>query len=390
MPPELFRRAILVKQTRFGDSGRGLRKTLFIHEIPHEVGVHFDRDGFRMCHEKASLSFKIQLLHRYLMSDTTDSDRWLLLIHQIPPKPAYLRVKIGRRLHRLGALAIKNTVYALPAGEEAHEHFQWVLREIREGGGDATICQARFVDGLRDEDVEKLFNEARNAEYREVAEKAQGLASRIRRKLDEDLRSEIQAELGRLAKRVADIRETDFFGAPGRAAAEGALAALEERLKTPSAVPTKGLAARPAEYRGRTWVTRKGIHIDRMASAWLIRRFIDPEAKFLFVPGKGYTPKKGELRFDMFEGEFTHEGDRCTFETLVLRMDLKDPALRPIAEIVHDIDLKDGKFRREEAAGVDRLVAGICMVHKDDEERLRRASAVFGDLYGYFQRKGGR
>ncbi|MBI4564810.1 MAG: chromate resistance protein [Planctomycetes bacterium] len=334
--------------------------------------------------------------------DTTDStgpagltsrsqeSRWLLLIHQIPPKPAYLRVKIGRRLRRLGAVAIKNTVYALPKNEEAHEHFQWVLREIREGDGDATICEARFVDGLLDEDIEKLFNDVRNAEYRELAEEARALTSKVPRKLGDDLRTEIQAELGRLAKRLAEVKETDFFGAPGRAATEGAIAALEERLKTPSAAAVKGPLVRREDYRGCIWVTRKGIHIDRMASAWLIRRFVDPGAKFLFVPGKGYQPKKGELRFDMFEGEFTHEGDRCTFETLIERMNLKDPALRGIAEIVHDIDLKDGKFRRDEAAGIDRLVAGTCMAHKEDEERLRRASAVFEDLYEYFQRKGGK
>ncbi len=321
---------------------------------------------------------------------TQDRGRWLLLIHQIPPKPAYLRVKVGRRLHRLGALAIKNTVYALPRGDEAHEHFQWVVREIREGGGDATICEARFVDGLRDEDVEKLFNDARNAEYRELAELSRGLASRTRRGTDEDLRSGVRNELGRLAKRLAEVRETDFFGAPGRAAAERALADLKERLEASRAVPARAATARPEDFRGRTWVTRRGIHIDRMASAWLIRRFIDPAARFRFVPGKGYEPKKGELRFDMFEGEFTHEGDDCTFETLLARMNLKDPALRAIAEIVHDIDLKDGKFRREEAPGIDRVVAGICMAHPEDPERLARASAVFEDLYEYFRRKGGR
>jgi hypothetical protein len=124
-----------------------------------------------------------------------------------------------------------------------------------------------------------------------------------------------------------------------------------------------------------------------MASAWLIRRFIDPEARFKFVPAKGYKPESGELRFDMFEAEFTHEGDRCTFEVLIDRLGLADPALRPIAEIVHDIDLKDAKFGRQETAGIDRLVAGIAMGHKDDESRLSRASAIFDDLYEYFRRK---
>jgi hypothetical protein len=290
----------------------------------------------------------------------------------------------------VGAVAIKNTVYALPGTDESHEHFQWLLRKIREGGGDATICDARLVDGLRDEDVEKLFNDARNAEYRDLADQSRELAAKVRRKINDDLRAEIQADLDRLVRRLAEIKETDFFGAPGRAAAEGALSAIEERLKPTGETPAKAPMARSEDYRGRTWVTRRGIHIDRMASAWLIRRFIDPEAKFAFVPGKGYSPKKGELRFDMFEGEFTHEGDRCTFETLVERMGLKDAALRAIGEIVHDIDLRDAKFRREEAPGIDRLIAGLCMAQKGDEERLARASGVFEDLYSYFQRKGGR
>jgi hypothetical protein len=126
-----------------------------------------------------------------------------------------------------------------------------------------------------------------------------------------------------------------------------------------------------------------------MASGWLIRRFLDPEAHFKFVPAKGYEPETGEVRFDMFEAEFTHEGDRCTFEVLMDRLELKDAALLPIAEIVHDIDLKDSKFGRQDTAGIDRLIAGIAMAHKDDESRLSRASAVFDDLYQYFRRKRG-
>lgn len=141
--------------------------------------------------------------------------------------------------------------------------------------------------------------------------------------------------------------------------------------------------------RGRTWVTRKGIHVDRMASAWLIRRFIDPAARFKYVASKGYRPEPGELRFDMFEAEFTHAGDSCTFEVLLEHFNLDDHALRLIAEIVHDIDLKDTKFDREEAAGIDRLIAGIAMAHKEDEERLAKALPVFDGLYEYYRRKRG-
>ena len=136
-----------------------------------------------------------------------------------------------------------------------------------------------------------------------------------------------------------------------------------------------------AQHRGRTWVTRTGIKVDRMASAWLIRKFIDPEARFQFVPAKGYRPQEGELRFDMPEAEFTHEGELCTFEVLVQRFGLSDPALRPIAEIVHDIDVKDAKYGREEAPGIGQLVAGITAAHAEDEARLVSGAALFDDLY---------
>jgi hypothetical protein len=124
-----------------------------------------------------------------------------------------------------------------------------------------------------------------------------------------------------------------------------------------------------------------------MASAWLIRRFVDPNARFKFVLAKGYRPQSDEIRFDMYEAEFTHEGDRCTFEVLIERLGLSDPGFGPIAEIVHDIDLKDGKFAREETPGIDRIVAGIAMANKDDEARLARGAAIFEDLYEYFRRK---
>jgi hypothetical protein len=149
----------------------------------------------------------------------------------------------------------------------------------------------------------------------------------------------------------------------------------------------RNLAKGLAEYRKRVWVTRKGIHIDRMGSAWLIKRFIDPDAKFKLVPARGYRPEKGEIRFDMFEAEFTHEGDRCTFEVLIARLVPSLGALRPIAEIIHDIDLKDGKFERAEAAGIDALITGICTRSKDDDERLQRGSAIFDDLFVSFSRR---
>lgn len=297
-----------------------------------------------------------------------------MLIHQLPPTPSYLRVKIARRMQRIGAVAIKNTVYVLPANENTLEDFQWTIGEIRAGGGEANLFEARVIEGLTDADVERLFNAARDDDYDEIAAEVRQIS---------ESGSQLAAEIARLRKRVADVRAIDFFGAPKGQVVSASLDALTDRL-TQTAPPE---TAPQETYRARTWITRAGVHVDRMACAWLIRRFIDPEPKFKFVTTKQYEPKNGEVRFDMFDAEFTHDGDRCSFEVLLDRMRLDDPALRAIADVVHDIDLKDAKFDRPETAGIAVLVASIAMAHRDDEARIDRASQALDDLYVYYQKK---
>ncbi len=315
-------------------------------------------------------------------------ERWLLLIHQLPPKPDYFRVKIWRRLQRLGAVAIKSSVYVLPHNEQSQEDFQWIVREIVDGGGEASVCAARFVDGLSDGQIEDLFHAAREADYAQIAEDARAIAGDLppRRQLTVEQDVGLQAQVTRLRRRLAEVAAIDFFDAPGREPVHGSIGALESRLRA-AGDAREATALSQTELRNRTWVTRRGIHVDRMASGWLIRRFIDPTARFKFVASRDHRPAAGELCFDMFDGDFTHEGDHCTFEVLLTRCGITDRALRPIAEIVHDIDLKDGKFGRAETTGIDRLIAGIAMAHKDDDDRLARARAVFDDLYEYYKRK---
>jgi hypothetical protein len=308
-----------------------------------------------------------------------EGGRWLILFYQVPPKPPYLRVKISRHLGKVGALAVKPTVYVLPKSGGALEDFQWVARELAKEGGDATICQARLVEGLRDDLVERMFNDARRAAYRGIQREARGIRG------TEPKRQAAQIHLQRC---LSDLREIDFFQAPGRHEAEAAVGRLYHPPMAKPEVPVHRPLLRTADYRGRTWVTRTGIHVDRIACSWLIRRFIDPRAHLKFVAAKGYVQEKGELRFDMFDGEFTHEGEDCSFEVLLTRFGIADAALRALSKIVHDIDLRDGKFRREEAAGVERLIAGICMAHPKDDERLRRGKDLFDDLYEYYHRKG--
>jgi hypothetical protein len=314
--------------------------------------------------------------------------RWLLLIHQLPTKPAYFRVKVWRRLQGIGAVAVKSTVYALPANAETQEDFEWLLKEIVDGGGEAMICEARLIDGLSDAQARALFDAARDVDYAEIAKEARGLAAGLDAEATAERRADARTQLGRMRKRLAELVTIDFFGATGRLAVEGLLAELEARVTEEKVMSKTSKAADPiAELKGRTWVTRRDVYVDRIACSWLIRRFVDADAIIRFVPGKGYVPKPGELRFDMFEGEITHEGDRCSFEVLLARAGLTDPALQAIAEIVHDIDLKDGKFGREETTGIASLIAGVAMANKGDEQRVAQGAPVFDSLYQYFHSK---
>jgi hypothetical protein len=326
------------------------------------------------------------------MTTTSDAPalRWLLLIHQIPPKPDYLRVKIGRRLQRIGAVPVKNSVYVLPDSDPSFEDFQWTRIEIIDGGGDASICRAEFIDGLTSDQIREVFRSARNADYAAIAASARD-AWKAARSTRSGARSRAVPvdDVLKLRKRLAAVAAIDYFDAPERATATDAIDLLEAQVKPDraSTAPKKAARIEGDDYRGRTWVTREGVFVDRMASAWLIRRFIDADARFRFVREAEHRPAPGELRFDMFEGEFTHEGDRCTFEVLASRFVPDDAALQALAEVVHDIDLKDGKFGREDAPGIQRVLSAVAESYADDAARVERASLLFDDLYALFARE---
>jgi hypothetical protein len=323
-----------------------------------------------------------------------EAPRWILLIHSIAPRPHYLRVKIGRRLQKLGAVAIKNSVYALPRSDAAREDLEWVAHEITADGGEASLCESRFIGGLTDDAIEGQFRDARERDYLALTKLARRLADGLSRttRLSARRRAQSETALDRLRKRTDEIVAIDHFGAPGRLELESLLRAAEDRLRPPRAADPRATPDLPSlrQVRGRTWVTRKGIHVDRIASAWLIRRFIDPDAKLKYVDAKGYAPAAGELRFDMFAAEFTHEGDLCTFEVLLARWGREDAGLRRIAEMVHDLDLRDGKFKREETGGFAALVTGICLEHREDDARLHAGSVMLDATYRAFQQRARR
>ena len=309
---------------------------------------------------------------------------WLLLVHQLPPRPAYLRVKIWRRLRSIGAVALKNSIYVLPRSGQSKEDFRLLLGEIEQSGGEGVVCEAEFMAGLSDNQVRGLFNAARDADYQALAKGLRAQAYRRRKNRD----AELKLKLEKTRQRLAQIARIDFFGAGGRQIVE----ALLSRMEHSPIVKTDGSTNGPMDIPslgGRIWVTRQGVHVDRIACAWLIRRFVDPKARFKFVSEKRYRHTPGELRFDMANAEFTHEGDACSFEVLLRRMKSADMALAAIAQIVHDLDLKDGKFGRPETSGIEHVIEGICVTQTNDLDRILRGSAIWDDAYERF-RRGGR
>lgn len=316
------------------------------------------------------------------------AQNWWVFAFHLPSESAYARVKVWRRLQGIGAVAFKNAFYLLPATPAALEDLEWTLREVYQAGGEGAIFAASTLQGLSDHDLMALFDAPREAEYRELADEVQGFLTTLEGRRNRPTAADVTAQLLRYRQRLAAIEAIDFFHANGREHVHALVRALEPRGIEPQAPAEEtDMDAKPlAALSGQTWVTRANVQVDRMASAWLIRRSIDPTARFKFVTDRHYRPGPGEVRFDMYEAEYTHDADRCTFEVLLDLLERPDPALRRIAEIVHELDLRDQKYQSEEAAGVKQLLAGLVVNHPRDEDRLQRAGQFFDDLYQSFSR----
>jgi hypothetical protein len=298
---------------------------------------------------------------------------WLLLLHQIPPKPPYLRAKILRRLNQLGALAIKNSAYVIPETNETMEDLQWVRFAVADGAGETWLFRAEPLAGLTTDSLVASFRRMRSVDYKQLLDDARQLLTTI-------LGGGYQeTERRKLQRRFDDLRRIDFFDAPGREEMD----AIMENINKALGVPERRPAPKPDldDLKGRTWVTRRGVKVDRIATAWMIRRFIDPAAQFRFVDPDQYQHSAREIRFEMFEGEFTHEGDLCTFETLLRHIKPEDPALDALAEVIHDIDMKDEKYQRPETNGLAAMILGVAALYSEDERRIEDGGRIFEAAY---------
>jgi hypothetical protein len=319
------------------------------------------------------------------MTDTA-SKKWLLLIHQIPPKPNALRVKIWRRLLQVGAVAIKPSVYVMPLTEQSREDLSWTLREVIDGGGDGSISEVRFVEGLTDDQIITLFQNARRSDYEKIIHEANlMLGNRSGKESAAPPPAKGPIRFYRLQRQLDVVAAIDFFRTPERTTAEIVLKKLKDRLSDPSSAGTSSMESL-GNLTGKTWVTRENLFVDRIACGWLIRRFMDPSAAFKYVAGPRHSPGPDEIRFDMFDGEYTHEGDRCTFEVMIQRFQLVDRTLAPMAEVVHDIDLKDDKYGRGETTGFNALLTGMVSSQPEDERRMAEGFKLFDALYAWCRR----
>ncbi len=309
---------------------------------------------------------------------------WLLLVHQLPARPSNARVKTWRRLQKIGAMPVKNSIYVLPYSAQAREDFEWLKTEIEGLKGQATVLAADHIDASTGEEIMQAFQTARQKDYAVLRRQAAGQLDAARRARPALPREEVDRARRALETRCAEITAIDFFSAPGREEAVAVISALGRHGKpaAPRIAPQSRRLSVTA-FRGRRWVTRPRPGVDRMSTAWLIRRFIDPSARFTFAAKPEDAPRA--TPFDMYGVEFSHHGSDCTFETFLRRFCLKSPALSWIARIVHQLDVKDDSVATVEAPAIGRIIHGLRLSHADDQKLLLEGIQMFEALYQSYE-----
>ncbi len=318
--------------------------------------------------------------------------KWLFLVHQVLTPNSKERVKVWRAIKKTGAILYRNSIYILPYSKERLEDFQWVCQQINDSRGEASIFVSNAQHKKEDSSLRAIFRKVREEDYAALLKSAEQLRNRMnqarsRKVFTNGVRKRLHKESKQLREAFDEIRRIDFFPDSPLKKLQQTLDEISMRLvsaegETTNLAPIQSRSAK--DFQKKIWATREGIHIDRLCSAWLIRRFIDPSARFVFAPEKKLP--KGAIPFDVFGAEFSHHGEDCTFETLMKAFQIKDSAVRQIAEIIHDIDLKDHKFDRAEARGLDMVIRSLGDFIQDDHKFLEIGSSILDGLYRSFSK----
>ena len=299
-------------------------------------------------------------------------EKWLLLLYRLPTKHSGARVSLWRHLKKTGALPFKTSASLLPDCPDHYERFQWLAQQARDAGGEATLIRVTDIEGLGHSDIVRQFNEARASDYDALAVSLTKVISDNKRKTGDSFPNDLEKHV----RQFEEIRKVDFFGCPR---AQDVQMLIQQATSLGGGRVKKETKLSSKKFSGRVWLTRPRPQIDRVGSAWLIRRFIDPKATFIFANDPKLHPDA--IPYDMFEVEFSHHGDDCTFETLVKRFGISDNAVLKMAEMVHDTDLDDGKFQTSECIGIDRVLKGWAKSGLPDDELLARGTECFEALY---------
>jgi hypothetical protein len=309
--------------------------------------------------------------------------QWIVFSASLPSKTSSSpRVTLWRRLQRLGAVAPVGGVYVLPTQEVTVEAFQWLAQEIHQAQGEALVMHVERFEGLSDAQMIALFQAARREEYAKLESHLQALETTAMATPLADDQGELREALEKLRRRHAEIQRIDYFASPEGGQFATRLARIAQTLASQDATAAEVPHVDRATYRARRWVTRPRPHVDRLACAWLLRRFIDSAAPIRYAD----DPAPDEVAFDVEGAHFGHNGQLCSFETMLRAFALDDPALRAIAEIVHEIDLRDGHYTRPELPGIDAILAGWQQTELADADRETYGLALFDGLYAAFRK----
>lgn len=332
-----------------------------------------------------------------IKKNSTKNPDWLLFFYTVPAKPVGSRTKIWRKLTKIGAVKLKGAVYILPYSDEHHEILQWLISELSSLGGDGALVRTETIEPLNSGEIIDLFNRQCADRYHKLTDSFVSLEWKIdmlKKNVKTGLEKNLAAQLNKLQKELYAIGKTDFFKSKIGIELESRIKILKNEVPQLASVSKKrqpktdniqSLGQKREDYQGKTWITRTNPFVDRMASAWLIRKFIDNQAQFAFIDDTEHEKvDPGSITFDIRNGDFTHFEDLCTFETLIVSFALKDRILQRIARIIHDIDLNEDKHRSLEADGVEMILSGIRKTATTDSSALEKGMDVLEALYASF------
>lgn len=309
---------------------------------------------------------------------------WSVFIYSVAASQnSSARVGIWRRLQRLGAISPRSGVHVLPARADCLDALHWLSKEVQQAGGESLSMKVDEFDGLTDHELIELFKESCIKDYKDLEPRVIELEESTRnRTADDELK--LRAEIAKLRKKHSEILRVDFFDSPAGMKLGAAIERIEQSLANKAVPKPEIKPSSVKDYQGKVWVTRPRPHVDRLSSAWLIRRFIDPKATIRYSA----QPEPGELGFDLKKGgTFGHSGNLCTFEVLVKSFQIREAGLQAMGEMIHEIDLRDGQYWHPELPGLDQILKGWLQTNMSDQELEAHGIALFEGLFQALHKK---